>query len=59
LELVYPALPGAAGLLVLALGQRAQAILPKVRDWMNNNSWVISEIVLVFFILITANSLSG
>lgn len=49
---------GGPALLVLALGQRAQTILPKVRDWMNDNSWVISEIVLVLFILITANSLS-
>lgn len=56
LTLLFLGLPA---LLVLALGQRAQTILPKVRDWMNDNSWVISEVVLVFFILITANSLSG
>jgi hypothetical protein len=46
------------GLLVLALGSRAKTLLPKVRDWMNDNSWVISEVVIVFFILITLNSLS-
>ena len=50
---------GGPAILVLVLGQRAQTLLPKVRDWMNNNSWIISEIVLVFFILITANSLSS
>jgi hypothetical protein len=33
--------------------------VPKVRDWMRDNSRVISELVLVFFILITANSLAG
>jgi hypothetical protein len=39
-------------LLVMALGKRAEALLPKVRDWMGANSWIISEIVLAFFILI-------
>jgi hypothetical protein len=39
-------------LMVLALGQRAKALMPKIRDWMNKNSWIVSEIVLVFFIVI-------
>ncbi len=39
-------------LMVLALGQRAQTFLPKVRDWMDRNSWIVSEVVLVFFIFI-------
>jgi Sap, sulfolipid-1-addressing protein len=43
---------GLPALLVLILGQRAERLLPKIRDWMNNNSWVVSEIVLVFFIVI-------
>jgi threonine/homoserine/homoserine lactone efflux protein len=43
----------------LAFGQRAQAFLPKARDWMNDNSWVVSEVVIVFFIALTANSLAG
>jgi hypothetical protein len=46
-------------LLLLLFGKRGQAFLPKVRDWMNANSWVISEIVLVLFIGITINSLVG
>jgi hypothetical protein len=50
---------GLPAILVLALGQRGQTLLPKVRDWMKDNSWVISEIVIVFFILITASSLSS
>jgi hypothetical protein len=45
--------------MVLALGERGQTLLPKVRDWMNDNSWVISDVVIVFFILITPNSLAG
>jgi hypothetical protein len=39
-------------LLVVAMGERAQALLPKVRDWMNQNSWIVSEVVLVFFVVI-------
>jgi Sap-like sulfolipid-1-addressing protein len=39
-------------LAVAVLGQRAETALPKVRDWMNTNSWIVSEIVLVLFIVI-------
>jgi thiol:disulfide interchange protein len=42
----------APALLVVAMGDRAQALLPKVRDWMNTNSWIVSEVVLVFFVAI-------
>lgn len=44
-------------ILILALGSRAQAFLPKARDWMNNNSWIVGELVIGLFILITLNSL--
>jgi hypothetical protein len=37
---------------VVLAGSRAQEILPKVRDWMNQNSWIVSEVVLVFFVAI-------
>jgi hypothetical protein len=56
LTLLFLALPV---LLLLLFGQRAQTFMPKARDWMNTNSWVIGEIVLVFFMAITANSLLG
>jgi hypothetical protein len=49
LTVLFLALPALA---VLILGQRAEARLPKVRDWMNENSWIVSEIVLAFFIAI-------
>jgi hypothetical protein len=49
LALLLLALPA---LLVLALGQRAERALPKVRDWMDENSWIVGEVVLVFFIVI-------
>lgn len=49
LTLLFLALPALA---VGALGERAQALLPKIRDWMNQNSWIVSEVVIVFFIVI-------
>jgi hypothetical protein len=42
---------------VVLLGRRAEAVLPKIRDWMNQNAWVVSEFVLVFFAGLTINSL--
>jgi hypothetical protein len=39
-------------LLVAALGHRAERVLPAVRDWMNANSWLVSEIVLALFVVI-------
>jgi membrane protease YdiL (CAAX protease family) len=54
LTLLFLALPS---LLIAGLGQRAQTLLPRVRDWMNDNSWVISEIVIVLFILLAVNGL--
>jgi hypothetical protein len=46
----------APALLVVGMGARAQALLPKVRDWMNQNSWIVSEVVLVFFVVIILSS---
>jgi hypothetical protein len=50
---------GTPSLLALAFGRRAQVLLPKARDWMNDNAWVVSEVVILFFVAITANSLAG
>lgn len=44
---------------VVVLGSRADRVLPGIRTWMNDNSWVVSEVVLVFFAAVTANSLFG
>jgi hypothetical protein len=44
---------------VVLLGRRAEVVLPKIRDWMNENAWVVSEVVLVFFAGLTINSLVG
>ena len=56
LTLLFLALPS---LLLLAFRERGQAFLPKARDWMNTNSWVVNEVVIVFFIAITISSLAG
>ena len=56
LTLLFLALPSLA---VVALGERGQKLLPKVRDWMNDNSWVVSEIVIALFVVITLSGMSG
>jgi hypothetical protein len=56
LTLLFLALPS---LTVVVLGKRAAEILPKIRDWMNQNAWVINLVVLVFFAVLTINSLLG
>jgi hypothetical protein len=36
----------------LLFRRRAQRVMPKVRDWMNTNSWLVNIIVYVIFILL-------
>src|SRR5215210_1336799 len=36
----------------LLFHHRAQRLMPKVRDWMNTNSWLVNIIVYVIFILL-------
>ena len=40
-------------LTLLLLGSRAETVLPKIRNWMSANSWVVSEAVILFFLLVT------
>jgi hypothetical protein len=56
LTLVLLAIPA---LLVGVMGKRAQTFLPKVREWMNTHSWIVSEFVIVLFIGIEINSLAS
>ncbi len=42
---------------MVALRERGQELLPKIRDWMNTNSWVVNELVLALFVGLTLNSL--
>jgi cytochrome b561 len=40
-------------LALLLLGERAESSLPKIRNWMNDNAWVVNEGVLLFFLAMT------
>jgi hypothetical protein len=42
---------------LLLLGKRAEVLLPTVRGWMTSNSWVISEVVIVFFLALSISGL--
>ena len=53
------ALAGLPLLLLLSLGKRAQGLLPRVRDWMTTNSWIVSEVVIGFFLLMSLKDLLG
>ena len=46
-------------ILVVLMRARAKQFLPRVRDWMSSNSWIVSEVVIVFFMAITISSLAG
>ncbi|WP_459195126.1 GAP family protein [Halosimplex sp. J119] len=50
LTLSLLALPSIA---VALLGARAETVLPRVRDWMNDNAWIVNEVVLAFFLVLT------
>lgn len=45
-------------LVLLVFGDRAQAALPKAREWMTTNSWIVNEIVLVFFVALVVSDLA-
>ncbi len=44
---------------LVLLGKRAEVLLPRVRDWMSTHSWVINEVVLVFFLALTVKGLGS
>ncbi len=48
---------GSPLLVLLLMGKRAEKILPKMRDWMSTNSWVVSEVVIVFFLVMELNTI--
>ena len=52
--LLFLAIPS---LMVVALGDRGKELLPRVRNWMNENSWVVSEVVIAFFVVMTLSDL--
>jgi hypothetical protein len=54
ITLLLLALPA---LLLLVFQERGEALLPKAREWMTTNAWVVNEIVLLLFVVITASNL--
>jgi len=52
-------LVGVPVVVLLILGKRANIILPKVRDWIDTNSWIVNEIVIGFFLVMTISGLEN
>jgi hypothetical protein len=55
LTLLLAALP----LLLLLLGDRALAAQSRIRDWTNTHSWIVSELVILYFAAMTVSSLAS
>jgi hypothetical protein len=47
----------APALTVLVLGSRAEKALPKVRDWITRNAWIVNELVLLLFVVMVGSNL--
>jgi hypothetical protein len=50
---------GSPALAVTIMGERAERVLPKVRDWMTDNSWIVNELVLLLFVVIVISNIAG
>jgi threonine/homoserine/homoserine lactone efflux protein len=37
-------------IMLLVLGSRSETLLPSIRGWMNDNSWMVNEAVILFFL---------
>ncbi|WP_089153897.1 GAP family protein [Micromonospora sp. NBS 11-29] len=44
-------------LALVLLGTRAERLLPKIRDWADAHSWIISEAVILIFVAIVVSDL--
>ncbi|MEX1124480.1 MAG: GAP family protein [Acidimicrobiia bacterium] len=44
-------------LILLLMGERAEVILPKMRNWMTTNAWIVNEVVIVFFLVVAISGL--
>ncbi|MFC4541343.1 GAP family protein [Halosolutus amylolyticus] len=56
LTLLALSLPSLA---LVAFRERAETALPKARDWMNANSWLVSEAVILLFLVMSLSNLLG
>ena len=50
-------LAGIPLLILLLMGERAEIVLPKMRNWMTTNAWIVNEIVIVFFLVMSVSGL--
>ena len=46
-------------LTLIVFSERAETFLPTARNWMDANSWVINELVILFFIVLSLNNMLG
>jgi hypothetical protein len=53
------ALTGIPLAILLLLGERGKALLPRARDWMERKSWIVSEVMIAFFLVMTVRGLFG
>jgi hypothetical protein len=44
-------------LILLLMGERAEVVLPKMRNWMTTHAWIVNEIVIVFFLVMSISGL--
>jgi threonine/homoserine/homoserine lactone efflux protein len=44
-------------LILLLLGRRAEVLLPKIRAWIDSHSWLVSEFVILIFLVITISGM--
>jgi len=51
-------LAGIPLILDLLIGRRGETLLPRVREWMNTNSWIVSEIVIAFFLIMAMRGIA-
>jgi hypothetical protein len=52
-------LAGVPVIVLILLGKRANIILPRIRDWIDTNSWIVNEIVIGFFLVMTIAGLEN
>lgn len=53
LTLLFLSLPA---LVATAFGERAQVWLPAARHWMNSHSWIVNEVVLGIFVVLSLSN---
>jgi hypothetical protein len=46
-------------LMLLLLGDQAIAVQLRIRDWTNAHSWIVSELVILYFAAMTVSSIIG